>query len=181
MNTYSNKNNEDFSIEKLIKSYSRYVYTIIDNFTKSKLNNEDVEEIISDVFFIIWKNRDKIDYSIDIKPYIAGITKNLIKNKYKKLHLEYSIDELKENLIDFSNETEDAYKKIDNKNMLLDKLKKLNDTEYKIITMYYYERKKIKEISKNLNLSVSKVKITLYRVRKKLEKVLKKDGYNYGE
>ncbi len=181
MNTYSNKNNEDFSIEKLIKSYSRYVYTIIDNFTKSKLNNEDVEEIISDVFFIIWKNRDKIDYSIDIKPYIAGITKNLIKNKYKKLHLEYSIDELKENLIDFSNETEDAYKKIDNKNMLLDKLKKLNDTEYKIITMYYYEGKKIKEISKNLNLSVSKVKITLYRVRKKLEKVLKKDGYNYGE
>lgn len=181
MNTYSNKNNEDFSIEKLIKSYSRYVYTIIDNFTKSKLNNEDVEEIISDVFFIIWKNRDKIDYSIDIKPYIAGITKNLIKNKYKKLHIEYSIHELKENLIDFSNETEDVYKKIDNKNMLLDKLKELNDTEYKIITMYYYEGKKIKEISKNLNLSVSKVKITLYRVRKKLEKVLKKDGYNYGE
>ena len=180
MNIYSNKN-DGLNIEKLIRDYSKYVYTIVNNFTKSNLSNEDIEEIISDVFFVIWKNRDKIDYSIDIKPYIAGVTKNITRSRYKKLHCEYNIDEIQEKLINFSNESIDEYKKIDDKNIILDKLKELNDTEYKIITMYYYEERKIKEIAKSLNLSISKVKITLYRVRKRLEKVLKKEGYNYGE
>lgn len=180
MNIYSNKN-DGLNIEKIIRDYSKYVYTIVNNFTKSNLSNEDIEEIISDVFFVIWKNRDKIDYSIDIKPYIAGVTKNITRSRYKKLHCEYNIYEIQEKLINFSNESIDEYKKIDDKNIILDKLKELNDTEYKIITMYYYEERKIKEIAKSLNLSISKVKITLYRVRKRLEKVLKKEGYNYGE
>ena len=39
-------------------------------------NNEDIEEIASDVFLVIWKNKEKLDINKEIAPYIAGITKN---------------------------------------------------------------------------------------------------------
>lgn len=40
------------NIEKVMDTYDNYVYTII---SKSIKNNEDIEEILSDVFIIFWK------------------------------------------------------------------------------------------------------------------------------
>ena len=47
--------------------------------------------------------------------------------------------------------------------------------------MYYYEGKNIKEISKELNLSVGNVKTILHRVRKKIKRNLEDGGYSYGK
>ena len=41
-------------------------------------DNEDIEEIASDVFLAIWKNKEKLDINKEIAPYIAGTTKKLI-------------------------------------------------------------------------------------------------------
>ena len=38
-------------------------------------DNEDIEEIASDVFLVIWKNKEKLDINKEIAPYIAGTTK----------------------------------------------------------------------------------------------------------
>ena len=50
-----------------------------------------------------------------------------------------------------------------------------------IFIMFYYESKKIKEIAKKMDISQSKVKIVLHRLRKLIKKRLKERGYNYGE
>ena len=55
---YKESNNID--LEKLIDDYSGYVYTIIKNMAGNTLSNEDKEEIISDTFFVLWKNKNKI-------------------------------------------------------------------------------------------------------------------------
>ena len=52
----------------------------------STFSDEDIEEIASDVFLVIWKNKEKLDINKEIAPYIAGITKKLIlkrKNNIK--------------------------------------------------------------------------------------------------
>ena len=46
-----------------------------------------------------------------------------------------------------------------------------------IFIMYYYNSKKVKEISKTLKISESKVKTKLHRIRKRLRKELEKNGY----
>lgn len=46
-----------------------------------------------------------------------------------------------------------------------------------IFIMYYYENIKLNEISRRLKISESKVKVKLYRIRKKLKKVLNERGY----
>ena len=53
--------------------------------------------------------------------------------------------------------------------------------EKQIFIMFYYKSKKIKEISKELNISEAKVKITLHRLRKFVKKKLKERGYDYGQ
>ena len=66
-------------IEKIIEKYEPYVYTILKNGMR---NQEDREEILSDVFMILWKNYEYLDRTIEIKPYLIGITRNLLKKKY---------------------------------------------------------------------------------------------------
>ena len=62
-------------------------------------DDEDIEEIASDVFLVIWKNKEKLDINKEIAPYIAGITKNLIlKSKNNIKNSNENIDEF-ENLI----------------------------------------------------------------------------------
>lgn len=49
------------------------------------------------------------------------------------------------------------------------KLKKLSLEEQKIFKLYYVEDYKIKEISTELDMKTSLVKVKLYRIRKKLK------------
>ena len=69
------KNNE-IDLEKIINEYSNYINTIINNMSTYNLPEEDKEEIASEVFFILWKNKSKLDYNKQLSPYISGITKN---------------------------------------------------------------------------------------------------------
>lgn len=62
-----------------------YIFMIIKN-SGCVFNNEDIEEIASDVFLVIWKNKERLDINKEIAPYIAGTTKKLIlkrKNNIK--------------------------------------------------------------------------------------------------
>ena len=82
--------NGKFDLDKIVDDYSSYVRTIINNAVGNNLNAEDKEEILLDAFFILWKNYNdnKKIYALD--SYIAGITRNLIKEKFRKLH--YTVD-----------------------------------------------------------------------------------------
>ena len=57
----------------------------------------------------------------------------------------------------------------------------LDSESREIFILYYYEQRKVKEISKILNISEAKVKTRLHRIRKKLRKELKEGGYGYGK
>lgn len=66
-------------------------------------------------------------------------------------------------------------------NFIQDTLKKMKEEDYNIFIMFYYEGKKIDEIAKKLDVSNSKIKVSLHRIRKKIKISLNKGGYNYGE
>ena len=56
-------------------------------------------------------------------------------------------------------------------------LKELGQTEYSVFMKFYYEDKKVKEIAKELELSVSNVKTILHRTRRKVKEMLKIGGF----
>lgn len=175
---YEYMSNNELNIEEIVKDYSNYIYTIISN--KAKMNQDDVEEIISDVFVTLWKNQEKLDINKKLSSYLAGITKNLILKKYREIKETENIDDFEEKLVFTENislysSEEEQY------DLLIKELNKLKVEEKKIFLMYYFQNKKIKEISESLNSSESKIKMKLNRTRKKLRKVLEKGDGNYDE
>lgn len=172
--------NKRIDIDKLIDDFYGYVYIIVKNGVSIFITEEDIEEIISDVFVAIWKNSSKLSKETLVKPYLSGIAKNTIKNKYRSTELNFSISDYEEKLAYNSNLEEIAEENEKNK-VITETLKTLKKDEYDIFIMFYYNEKSIKEIAKLLEFSQSKVKVVLHRVRKIIRKNLENGGYGYGK
>ena len=172
--------NGKLDIDRILDDFYNYVYIIVKNGVSVSMTDEDTEEIISDVFVAIWKNSSNLLKTIEIKPYLIGIAKNVIRNKYRNTELNFSISDYEENLIDTCNIEKITEENEQNK-VILDTLKTVKPKEYEIFIMFYYESKSVKEIAKVLNLSTSNVKTILHRVRKVIKRNLEDGGYSYGK
>lgn len=168
--------NKELDIKLLIDDYYMFIKRIIINSTN--ISDEDIEEIISDVFFVLWKNQDKIEKNCILGPYIGRITKNIVYKKYQNDKRKIKTDSLEENDYEISS-TFNIEKMIEEKELnsiVLNNIENLGKSEVDIFIKYYYEDKSIKQISKELNMTKANVKIKLYRTRKKVKKILEKGG-----
>lgn len=177
MYIYNNK----LDMDKVADDFSGYLWTII--FNSGIKENDDIRELISDTYLILWKNQEKLENSAPLAPYLIGITRNLIKNYFKQNHRKFEINNIEdeENLlfeksdISFNIEKEELSQKI------LEILNNVKDEDKEIFLDFYYEERKIKEIAIKNNFSESKVKTKLHRLRKKIRKELLKGGYSIYE
>jgi RNA polymerase sigma-70 factor (ECF subfamily) len=165
---YYIKNNE-LDLEKIINEYSSYTATIIDNMARNSLNDEDKEEIVSEVFFILWKNKNKLNVNKYLSSYIAGITRNVVKEYLRKVKINFNISDYENSLynydkIDLLDDNVEEISKIEEK---LKNMKKIDKT---IFLDFYYSFKSIKDIAKEQKISEFSVKQRLYRIRNKIRK-----------
>lgn len=172
------KKNEILDIERVIESYSSYIYRILRN---NITNESDIEEIASDVFIIFWKNYQRLESDIPIRPYLVGITKNLIKKKYKEYNIKCENVELYEEDIAYQFDIENLAESQEKSKIISETLKQMKEEEQTIFILFYYKQQKIKDIAKLLKISEAKVKIVLFRTRKLIKKNLKERGYSYGK
>ncbi len=165
--------NNKIDMDKIIEDFTPYITTIINNGTDQKLSFEDKEEIFSDTFFLLWKNRERLNINVSLNSYLAGITRNLIKEKYRKHKIVYDIN-------DFENDTLNCINMYENdRELILDieqKIKGLKDIDIEIVNLFYYSSRSIKDIAKILNISELNVKTRLHRIRKKIKKELNCGG-----
>ena len=165
--------NDEIDMDQIIEDFTPYITTIINKVTNNKLSFEYKEEIYSDTFFILWKNRNRLNINVSLNSYLAGITRNLIKEKYRKLKIVYDIS-------DFENEALNSVNMYENDRELIwdieQKIKGLKDIDIKIVNLFYYSSVSIKDIAKKLNISELNVKTRLHRIRKKIKKELNNGG-----
>lgn len=172
---YSYMIDNRLNLEKVMNDYTNYIYAIIRN-DYTNFADEDIEEIILDVFLTLWNNQNKLDINKKMSSYIAGITRNLIKKKYRQKKINENIEDYEEKLIDFSN-IEISFIQREKNTIINNELSSLKPEDKDIFIKYYYFEKSIKEIAIYYNISESKVKSKLFRIRKRLHSVLKKRGY----
>lgn len=170
--------NNKLNIEIIMQEFASYILKIIKN-SNYNFNDEDIEEIASDVFFAIWKNQNKLDINKNMSPYIVGITKNIMlkrqRNNKKNI---VNIEDLEKKLYDDN----DLYVYVENNeqnNVIMTELMKMKVEDINIFTYYYYNSKQMKEIATELNITEKKVKSRLFRIRRKLKNKLEKRGYSY--
>lgn len=170
------KKQNQLDLEKIIDEYRGYVYTIIQNMNLSSLLLEDIEEIVSDTFFILWKNTNKLDSEKVLSSYIAGIVRNLVKEKIRKLQYHIDISDYENNISEvFSLDM--LYEERETMCEIEKTLQHMKDEDVMIFKLYYYSERKIREIAKIMNISEFSIKSKLHRMRKKIKKDLEKGGY----
>ena len=161
--------NNSINLDEIVDEFTPYVKKVIDNMAGENLSYEDKEEILTDTFFILWKNRNNnINY---LDSYIAGIAKNLVKEKFKKSNITYNIEDYENNIgyiekIEMFSDEREIFSNLEIGYKALSKI------ELELISLFYYSKRTIKEISKELKMSEANVKTKLFRIRRKLKKYL---------
>ena len=169
--------NNNLNIEKVIKDYTNYLYVIVKN-KNFKLTEEDIEEVVSDVFLAVWKNQKQLDIQKEMSSYLAAIANHLYNKKLRNFKNVIDIEDYENQLQDTKNieqEIEDRQKN----HMILQEMDTMKQEDQNIFLHYYYYAKSIKEIAKELHITEVKVKSRLFRIRKKLKNKLEKRGYSY--
>ena len=159
----------ELDLERIINEYSPYTAKVIDNMAGHGLNDEDKEEIISEVFFILWKNKDRLDVNKYLSSYIAGITRNIVREYFRKNKSNLDISDYENSLysydkIDILDSSIEEISKIEKK------LENMKEIDKEIFLDFYYSSKSIKDIAKKLKISEFSVKQRLYRIRNKIKR-----------
>ena len=151
-------------------------YHTITRYVISKCDNlSNVEEIVQDVYLklykLIYKNYNILDYN----SFLIKLAKNELFKYYRlrnKLKIIFNKDI--DNTIDIVDEKvsieDDLSRKYDLE-LIWEAIKKQDLIIQKIITLYYLEDMKLKDISVLLNKNENTIKSLLYRGIKKLKMI----------
>lgn len=152
----------------LINKYKRMVYSIAYKILK---NREDAEDTSQDIFIKVYNSLNIFGSSAKFSTWLYKISFNMTISKARKRKISISPIELNEDISPDYSETNlglDNLIRQERKQILEQALLELNELEYLLIILYYYEEKTIEEISEISNLSKSNIKTILFRTRKKL-------------
>ncbi len=165
------------ALEKIIDGFSSYVCTVIRNFSRGAFPEQDIDELCSDVFYNLWKNRENIDAKLGLKAYLSAIARNAVKNRFRTQKPPADDISDLELADDFS--IEEAAERREMMNTLCEGLQTLSDTEREIFLRFYFYGEKSSEIATKTGAAESSVRSKLSRTRTKLREYLTKRGFDY--
>lgn len=160
------------SLDEIVKLYTPYVSVVIYNAIGTSASTEDIEEIISDSFFLLWQHANNIcEEKGCIRTYLGAIARNSAKNKLRKIRLN---DELDESILSNESNPQDKIIENEDREFLLNMIAALGEPDSEIFLRYYYYDEKIKTIASVVGIPPSTVKTKLSRGKTKLKKMIVK-------
>jgi len=159
----------------MMNNYMALIYTIIFNKLSSMYSKEDIEECVSDVFFEVFRYRNRIDLQKgSIKAFLAVIAKRKAIDMYRKNknNNHIPIDDISQSLYTAEDEVADSILLNESNLELIDAIKSLGEPDSEIIIRKYYLSQSSKDISKNIGLKVNTIDKKVSRCIQKLKKVL---------
>ena len=173
-------NYDSKALEALYNRYSSLLYTLIKKIVDDETTAEDV---LSDVFTIIWKKANYFDFSTEnVYTWLVALARNKAVDSLKRLQENNNLEPYSE---DFENkyiiphlspsiDSLDIKTAINLKENVETALNKLTDAQQYVIYLAYYEGLTQKEIASKLNIPLatvkSKIKIALSNLKGNLIK-----------
>jgi RNA polymerase sigma-70 factor (ECF subfamily) len=167
------KRGDESALEQIIRKYTPYVTTVIRRIGYGGMNEEDVEEVASDVFFALWKNADKPN-PLKLKAYLGQVARNKAKNKLRSLKQELPLED---DWIAREGETfVDGLTLEDERKTVKSAVLSMNEPDREIFLRHYYFLQSVTTIADKMQIGESAVKHRLVRGRLKLKAILVKEG-----
>lgn len=151
-------------IEELFSKYYNDLLLYTLSLTK---NYPFAEEIVSDAFYTALKTADS-DVS-SFKAWLLKVCRNLYLNRIRK---DKRLEELDENAADMSESALESIIRKEEYRALYHAISLLNSSYKEMITLFYFEDLSVKDIALVTGKSETVVKVTLFRGREALKKIL---------
>ena len=163
--------------DELIGKHSNQIKKIIK--TELKYSNIDHDDLYQEICISVWKGLDDFKNKSDVKTWIHSISKNTIKNYFKKesnIPSKLSIDLFNPKNLDDRLKTfdtplsilEEKEREVIIENTISNKLSKLSKLEKEVYNLRYNKEMTVDEITVELNKPIGTVVSIMSRMKKKL-------------
>ena len=154
------------ALEQLYDRYSPILYTLIKKIVTDK---DSAEEILSDVFVIVWRQIDQFDFKTsNVYTWLVSLARNkaidALSRRVGKLMPDYDDDFEKEHIIPkLSPEIQavELSEVMEKKDKLTKALNSLTDAQKYVLELSYYGGMNLAEISAKMNIPAGTVKSKL--------------------
>lgn len=158
----------------LVDRYKEMIFTLALKMIK---NREEAEEVSQDTFIKIYNSLNKFKGDSKFSTWIYKIAYNTCLDRLKKNKKEensISIDEFSDHLVKTLDNALSALEEKERKQTIQNCLNLLSREENFLLTLYYFDDQNLDEIAKIMGINSNNVKVKLFRSRKKLAVILKK-------
>lgn len=167
---------DELSFTTLYNRYSPSVYLSIIKLVKER---EVALDIVQDLFFNIWKNRQAIDVNRPFRPYIYRIAKNLVVDVFRKAAKDRRItDELIASTLTCDEHTEKMVLGKETALLLNQTIHSLPSQQRKIFTLCRIDGRSYEEVAEMLHLSIATIGNQLSRATKKIRQQLVRNHFS---
>ena len=168
------------TLEKFNEIYSQTYQNTLKYIVLHCDNLEDVNDLLQETYlnFYKYEQRKSLDEIKDIKGYIIGISKNILKKHYrfKYKNKVVSINKNEEIPLEADIDLELQFITKENVEYIWKYIKDKDIKIAKIFYLHYCLDMKISDIAEEMQLNESTVKNYIYRTIKELQKNLKKES-----
>lgn len=170
------KKKEESTLHYLQQTYTAYLCQVARRIIGTAMTEEDIEEVVGDAFYKLWCHAGELDLQKgSLKAYLTAIVRNGAKNKLRKCRLaEEPLQDM--DYMEVPGPEETAIDREDSQ-VIAAALQKLAASDREILVRFYYLYQTTAEIAELTRQKENTVKSRLRRSRKKLEKILRKEGY----
>lgn len=166
------KIDKDSEYSLLINRYKDLAFSIALKITGDE---QDSEEIVQDSFIKAFNALNHFKHESQFSTWFYRIVYNTAISSIRKRCIQ-SV-EINDKMIDHyeNNQVESIYLNlddIDRKKLVKDAMSKISESDYTVLSLFYYENLSLKEISKIVKKDPNYLKVVLRRARIKLYKAL---------
>lgn len=165
------------ALGNIIYQYTGYVRTVIRNFSRGTLSEQDIEELCADVFFSLWQHRESIKSDVGFRSYLSAIARNAVKDRFKSA--KPPSEDISELEIPCKIEVEDMAQFHETLRCLDAGLETLPERDSEIFARFYFYGESTPQIAQRMDLAESSVRSSLSRTRNKLKQYLMERGFDY--
>ena len=163
------RDGDENAFNQLYQIYARRLASKLIYLLKSE---ELAQDVLQDVFLKIWSSREMIDPELNFGALLSKMATNLSKNVFRKNLYDQSLLSLMDPEASY-NPIDDADNASQAKAVLEMALSKLTERQRDIYILHKLDGRSYKEISEQLNISVSAINHHLQKANKQLKAILK--------
>ena len=153
--------------------YSGYVAAVAGRIVGHQAAQEDLEELLSDVFLSLWRHRMDLDPDRPLKAWLGAAARNRAVDYLRRWRETHPVPE---ELPDPSPSPEEQAERQDTEVRLRAMVEAMEEPDRTLFLRYYYEEEPLEQVCRALHMRPSTARSRLCRGRKRLKEQLTQEG-----